>query len=149
MATKYIQGDPITAMSLVLTEAEQAYLTDDSTYGTTPDPDFVTTYIQIGESIADTYVSGRYPWLTAINAPEAFKHAILVIAKKRMLNRRGYSHPALDEEFGDVRDWLRAIHDERADLLPPAPDEEENADNSFDYGFVDPDTLDLGGFASL
>lgn len=149
MPLRYIQGDPITAMSLVLTEQEQAYMTDDTAYGSTPDPDFVESFIAIGESIVDSFVLGRYPFLTAVNLPDSLRHAILVIAKKRMLNRRGYATQALDEEWTDVRTWLRDIHDERAELFAPASDDSDQPDNSFDYGFVDPDTLDFGNFADL
>lgn len=125
---KYVTGDPVEAIRSVMSVTEQGLLTNDQPYATTPDAEMVTRYIMWAEGRAETYVLGRYPDLNAENAPPAFIHAILVIAKRMLLNRRGHSSDTLDAEVNDVLMWLTSINKDEAQLIPQHDDDAEDDD---------------------
>lgn len=127
-APKYVTGDPVEAIRSVMSVTEQGLLTNDQPYATTPDAEMVTRYIMWAEGRAETYVLSRYPDLNAENAPPAFIHAILVIAKRMLLNRRGHASDTLDAEVNDVTMWLRAISSDEAQLIPSHTDDPNDDD---------------------
>lgn len=147
---KYFAGDPVDILRPVLTAEQQALLTDDAAYGDDPVEAILIEYIEGAESFADAYTLARYPTLSLSNAPKAYTHAILTIAKKRLLARREYTTNAVDAEYNESLRWLRDIYLDHADLAPdpngPSATDSTGAGGEILSGFAWPAPVFGGGF---
>lgn len=115
---KYFVGTAVAAITPVLSAEEQILLSADDVDAAVPAESIVKQHIEWAESRADSYALSRYPGLALATAPSAYREAILIVAKKRLLARRGYSSEVVDSEYNDALGWLRAIAADSADLSP-------------------------------
>ena len=123
----------------VLTPQQQAQLTDDNpiTAPASKDAATVEYYLRMAESFAESYVAGRYGVPLRGEAPEAFKFAILLIAKYRLFLRRGMVKKDVEEDYLRVITWLQQIKNETVDLPLEVENNTEAADVSSGVSFTD------------
>ena len=118
----------------VLTPQQQAQLTDDDPVTAPANRDAATVeyYLAMAESFAESYVAGRYG-VPLEPAPEAFRFAVLVIAKYRLFLRRGMVKKDVEEDYLRTLTWLQQIKNETVDLPLAPEDNTEAADVSFGF----------------
>ena len=132
MALTYVTD--IRLLDYLLSETEQALLSNDEAYGDSTRSDVIEKYIEWAEGTIDSYVGSQFGLPLATPYPTALIHAVLVIAKYRLMLRRNYMTDAIEAEYTDVMAWLRMVRDGEIDLYPIDPD----ADGSTAIvGFVD------------
>lgn len=112
----------VNALLALLSESQMAQITDDSDEGTlSTDEEMVEQVLEYAESTVDTYIQSRYE--TPLDpVPPAVKYAALVVGKYRLMLRREYMSPEIEQEYREVMDWLRAVQEDRADLYTRAED---------------------------
>jgi phage gp36-like protein len=112
-------------LETLLTVQEQAALTDDTTETGEPvvDTDMIERYLAYSESTVNTKLQTRYD-MPLKTVPLAVVYATLVIARYRLMLRRGYMTEELETEYKEQMRWLQMVQDEDADIYEDEVDEE-------------------------
>lgn len=128
MALKYVNVDDFLHL---LTEREQAELSDDTTEQNEPviDEEIVEAHLGYAEATADSYIQRRYK-LPLASVPSALKYAVFVVAKYRLYLRRGIVPEALEREYNAMLAWFVAVSREDADLFA----RDEMSDDAVTFG---------------
>lgn len=106
--------------------SELAQLTDDDPQGGEPvmDEARVKRVLAGAEARVNGYIGTRYSLpLTEVEVTDDLTHAVCIIAKYRLMRRRGISDEDLRLEYRDVIAWLQDVQAERANLFEEPDDD--------------------------
>lgn len=124
----------------VLSEEEQIQLTDDdASDGEAKDSDILKKTLSRSESIVDSYLSKRFD-LPLSTVPESVKDATLIIAKKKLYDRRPGSMRTMEDiskAYDDAVAWLRDVAVGNIDL----PEVSSESDDVASSGLAGVDSM--------